>query len=146
MSNARMAMLAVYRKQNGITDDMRTSPQEMGMFSLLRKQVEENAWPGIEQDAWAQNMSRNQIEVIRGNKRSMENPNFMSFAGGYIPVTRGISTGYESPNSGPTININNDFKGNIMSDEVTTTKLFNDAAGRMANTLNEASQNRWNRY
>lgn len=146
MNNARMAMLAIYRKQNGITDDMRTSPEEMQLFSGLYKDVENNAWPGLEGDSWARNMAANQIEIIRGNQRSMVNPAMMSMGGGgFIPIGRGTQQSYASQ-SGAEINIHNEFHDNVIEDDVLKTKLVNEMAGRTTEVIRGVTRSGWNRY
>ena len=146
MNNARMAMLAVYRKQNGITEDMRTSPEEMSMFSMLRKQVEENAWPGLEQDAWAKNMYSGMIPEYRGNQRSYANPNFMG-GGGFIPFNRGTQRPYAYPQaSGDSYTFYNEFHDNIMDDDVHNSKLMDRFGNTAADQMKKAKNSRWNSY
>ena len=146
MNNARVAMLDIYRKQNGITDDMRTSPEEMQLFSGLYKDVENNAWPGLEGDAWARNMAANQIEIIRGNQRSAVNPAMLSMGGGgFIPINRGVNQSYAGQ-SGNEITIHNEFHDNVIEDDVLKTKLVNEMAGRTTEVIRGVTRSGWNRY
>lgn len=148
MGRARMAMLDIRRKREGITDDMRTSPEEMAMYSNLSRDVDNNLWPGLEVDAWARNMAANQIEIIKGNTRSMVNPALLSMGGNVVSMWKGTQSSQMLPQQGGmSVTVTADIRDNIIDNDLTKTKIVNDIAGKFADKLEQSKDMAgWNDY
>ncbi len=106
-ANARVGILAMMRQQYGLQGEHIT-PQELMGFTSVFNDAKNNLVPGLEVSGWARELERNTIPVIRGSNESREIP--------------GITTNV-------TIN------GGVYTNNETITRMTNDVADRINNTL-----------
>lgn len=106
-ANARVGILELMRQQYGLQGEHIT-PQELMGFTSVFNDAKNNLVPGLEVSGWARELERNTIPVIRGSNESREVP--------------GITTNV-------TIN------GGVYTNNETITRMTNDVADRINNTL-----------
>lgn len=106
-TNARVGILEMMRQQYGLQGEHIT-PQELMGFTSVFNDAKNNLVPGLEVSGWARELERNTIPVIRGSNESHEIP--------------GITTNV-------TIN------GGVYTNNETITRMTNDVADRINNTL-----------
>jgi hypothetical protein len=146
-NRAKLAVLQAMRKKYGITEDDRTSPEEMAMFSSMKSWAMRNLINGMEEDPLAKAAERNGVQVIRGNKVSNDYYTDASqVLGGYggIDVHRGANSAVEYP----PIAVNVTFNDAMVEDDVMKTKIVNDVSGAVAKIVTNAADSGggWNGY
>lgn len=107
MNNARVAVLQSMRQKLGISNDYMT-PGLLNAFSTVMNDVKNNLVRGLETQSWAKNLESAGVAVIRGTNESRKVP--------------GITTNV-------TIN------GGVYTNNETITRMTNDVADRINNTL-----------
>lgn len=156
---AQSLIVAQMKKDNGIDQDAFTTPGEIKGFNRVMDYASKNLIPVVSDE-----VMKGAIQVIRGNKLSLELPDRSGLAmNGAIEVLRGNKPSYEMPDMAGlnysregrsaqsvnvTTNLTVDMHGSINSNDVVDTALnkANDLMDERTNELSRVINNRLEQY
>lgn len=142
--NANLAVLQLERKRLGITENDRTNPYELSIYSNTQAFAKRNLMPGEEEDEALRNYKRNSIQVIKGNASSdvYYGDDMLGKVLGGTPVYRGTTQSYDMP----PVSVNVTLNGNLVDKANFLDDVSDHALHGAAEGIRRAKAGAWNAY
>lgn len=142
--NANLAVLQLERKRLGITENDRTNPYELSIYSNTQAFAKRNLMPGVEEDEALRNYKPSSIQVIKGNASSdvYYGDDMLGKVLGGTPVYRGTNQSYDMP----PVSVNVTLNGNLVDKANFLDDVSDHALHGAAEGIRRAKAGAWNAY